>query len=83
MLVKDLARLNSSNTYEELKLNYELGFITEGTLLGVETMLIQATNDYFTAYRDYMTAITTLDNSSMMGGPAFGGASAQGGMTFE
>lgn len=80
---KQLAYEDGTNSYENAKLNRELGFITDGILQNLEMLYTQSKNDYFVAYREYMTAEAALTNASGFG-PAFSeGGVMLGGMTGE
>ncbi len=58
---------------EDLELNVSLGFVTEATAKGVGVLATQATNAYYTAYRDYLSAYQTLLTTSDIGAASTSG----------
>ncbi len=75
---KGKQREDSLRQYSDFELNVELGFVTKSTLGGLGIMVTQANNDYETALREYLTAISSLEGASSTG-PAY----TEGGMSFE
>lgn len=62
LTMKDAIRQQS-----DMALNVELGYVTASTARAVDLLVTQSTNDYHTAYRDYMTALSALEVASGIG----------------
>jgi len=57
----------------DMQLNVELGFVTTSMAKGLDIMVASATNDTYKAYRDYMVAVSALEQTSTIGPVAMGG----------
>jgi hypothetical protein len=70
MEIKKASMEDVLRQHKELKKNVELGFVTSDVLLGLDLLVIQATNDYYTANRNYIAAYAALEGASSIG-PAY------------
>lgn len=70
MILKKAVMNDAINQRKDLEKSIKLGFATSSTLNGMDLFVTQATNDYYTASRDYHAAYIALQNASSIG-PAY------------
>jgi len=70
MNLKKASMEDALRQYKELEKNVELGFVTADVLIGLDLMVTQATNDYYMANRNYISAYAALEGASSIG-PAY------------
>jgi hypothetical protein len=77
--VKEGSMNQAKAQYAELKVNAEVGFVTESMTVGLQVLVTQTTNDYYSALRDYESAYNALIGASSFG-PAYSASQGMGGM---
>lgn len=65
--INKLKMEDSLRQQSDMKLNVELGLVTENRAAGVDILVLQTTNDYNKAYREYFTAVSDLELISGIG----------------
>jgi outer membrane protein TolC len=73
LTIKKLSLEDAQRQQSDLKLQQELGFVTESMAKQIDVLVLLAENDYEGAYREYLAAVTALELASDIGG----------GMSFE
>lgn len=70
MVLKKAVMEDAIRQHKDLEKSIKLGFATSNVLIGLDLLVTQATNEYYTANRDFHAAYIALQNASSIG-PAY------------
>jgi len=65
--ISKLTMEDAQRQQKDMAVRVELGYVTESMAKGLDILVVQATDDYYKTYRDYMSAVTALELASGIG----------------